>query len=191
MKIALISDTHGNLAAWEAAWDLVLHDADLIIHCGDALYHGPKFKPADGYDAGALAARLSACPIPILMARGNADSEVDQLVLSFPMQQPYLFAQVGRLRLLAAHGHQMSPEDLLVLGEQWRLDFVVTGHTHVPACRRRGCTLHLNPGTTTYPLSPDPALRRRTCAAIIDGAPRWWDLESGEELTLPTGEMER
>jgi putative phosphoesterase len=190
MKLALISDTHGNLAAWEAAWNLVLHDADLIIHCGDALYHGPKFTPAAGYDAGALAARMSACPVPILMARGNADSEVDQLVLSFPMQQPYLLAQVEGLRLLATHGHRMSPDDLLALGEQWRLDYVLTGHTHVPAYRRRGRTVHLNPGTTTYPLSPDPALRKRTCAAIIDGAPHWWDLETGEETTVPLVEVE-
>jgi putative phosphoesterase len=185
MKIALISDTHGNLVAWETAWELVLHDADLLIHCGDALYHGPKFTPAAGYDAGGLAARLSDCPVPLLMAKGNADSEVDQLVLPFPMQQPYLFAQVEGLRLLATHGHLMAPDDLLALGERWQLDFVITGHTHVPTNRRRGRTIHLNPGTPTYPLSPDPTLHKRTCAALVDGSPHWWDLDTGLEIRLP------
>ena len=105
MKIGVVSDTHGNLQAWQEAWDLCLHEADLIFHCGDVLYQGPKFKPAEGYDAGALAAALNACPTPILLARGNADAEVDQLVLEIPAQAPYAFAQVEGVRLLASHGH--------------------------------------------------------------------------------------
>ncbi len=189
MKIGLVSDTHGNLRAWEQAWDLILHDCDLIIHCGDLLYHGPKFKPEAGYDAGALAQRLNECPIPLLVAKGNADSEVDQLVLEMPIQQPYVFAQAEGLRLLATHGHLFTPDDLLALGEKWRLDFVLSGHTHVPAYRRRGHTIHLNPGTTTYPLSKDQSLRRRTCAALLDGVPHWWDLATGEEITMPPEEV--
>jgi putative phosphoesterase len=185
MKIGVISDTHGNLAAWERAWELVLHDADLLFHCGDVLYHGPKFPPGAGYDAGALAAALNACPVPILLARGNADADVDQLVLEIPAQAPYAFAQVEGVRLLASHGHLLSPEELLGRGEAWGLDFVLTGHTHVPTQRRLGRTLHVNPGTSTYPLSPDPALRRRTCAALLDGEPHWWDLDSGEEIEVP------
>ena len=170
MKLGVISDTHGNLAAWELAWDLVLHDCSLIFHCGDALYHGPKFKPGEGYEAGALAQALNACPVPLILVRGNADSEVDQLVLDIPAQSPYAFAQVEGIRLLVSRGN---------------LDFVLTGHTHVPAQRRVGSTLHVNPGTTTFPLSPEPALRRRTCAALLDGEPHWLDLDTGEELQVP------
>lgn len=186
MKIGLVSDTHGNLAAWERAWKLVLHDCDLIFHCGDVLYHGPKFKPGEGYDAAALAEALNACPIPILLVRGNADSEVDQLVLEIPAQSPYAFAQVEGMRLLASHGHLLSPEELLERGEVWNLDFVLTGHTHIPTQGRWGRTLHINPGTTTYPLSPNPALRCSTCAALVEGEPHWWNLDTGEELVVPT-----
>lgn len=185
MKLGVISDTHGNLTAWELAWDLVLHDCSLIFHCGDALYHGPKFKPGEGYEAGALAQALNACPVPLILVRGNADSEVDQLVLDIPAQSPYAFAQVEGIRLLVSHGHLLSPEELLERGQLWNLDFVLTGHTHVPAQRRVGSTLHVNPGTTTFPLSPEPALRRRTCAALLDGEPHWWDLDTGEELQVP------
>lgn len=188
MKIGIIADTHGNLAGWEAAWDLILHDADLIIHCGDLLYHGPKFQPAEGYAPAELAKRINACPMPVLIARGNADAEVDQLVLELPIQQPYLFAQIEGTRLLATHGHLISPEQLLALGETWHLDFVLSGHTHVPAQHRRGKTRHINPGTTTYPLSLEAALQRRTCAALLDGVPHWYDLATGDEIEIPVVE---
>jgi len=61
---------------------------------------------------------------------------------------------------------------------------VLTGHTHVPAYERRGRTVRLNPGTTTYPLSPEAGLRRRTCAMLVDGKPQWWDLGTGEEVEV-------
>ncbi|HEY3397384.1 MAG TPA: phosphodiesterase [Armatimonadota bacterium] len=190
MKIGIIADTHGNIAAWDRAWELVLHDADLIFHCGDLLYHGPKFAPAPEYDAAALAARLNDCPVPLLIARGNADAEVDQLVITAPIQAPYAFAQIEGVRLLASHGHLLTPDELLARGEQWRLDFVLSGHTHVPAYRRSGRTVHLNPGSPTYPLSREPNLRRPTCAALLDSVPHWWDLETGAELDVPLVEVE-
>lgn len=183
MRIGIVSDTHGNLRAWEEAWE-VLKDADLIFHCGDVLYHGPKFKPAEGYDAEGLAAALNACPVPILLARGNADAEVDQLVLEIPAQAPYAFAQVEGVRILAAHGHLLAPQELLERGEKWGVDYVLTGHTHVPAYAARGRTVHLNPGSTTYPLSGEAGLRRRTCATLSDGKAQWWDLETREELEV-------
>ena len=42
MKIGVISDTHGSLAAWKTAYEKYLKDTDLILHCGDVLYHGPQ-----------------------------------------------------------------------------------------------------------------------------------------------------
>ena len=189
MTIGVIADTHGNLAGWLVAWNLVLYRSDLVIHCGDLFYHGPKFRQAPDYDVPALAAEFNACPVPLLIARGNADADVDQLVLEAPMQSPYLLAQVEGVRLLATHGHLIPPEDLLARGERWGLDFVLSGHTHVPAYRRQGRTVHLNPGSPTYPLSPDPALRRQTCLAIVEGVPHWWDLDSGEEIAVPREEL--
>jgi predicted phosphodiesterase len=39
MRIALVSDTHGDPTAWRKAMD-VLGPVDLITHAGDVLYHG-------------------------------------------------------------------------------------------------------------------------------------------------------
>ena len=182
MNIGLISDSHGNLWGWERAWELVLHDADIIIHCGDVLYHGPKFKPVEAYDPKALAEAINAADKPVLVAKGNGDSEVDQLVLDMPIQQPYLFAQIEGTRLLATHGHIMTPEDLAPLCEKWRVDYLLTGHLHVPSVSCHEKYTHINPGTTTYPLDPDESKRRYTCGVIQDGEVWLVDLTTGERL---------
>jgi uncharacterized protein len=183
MKIGIISDTHGNLAGWERAMEVALADADLIIHCGDILYHGPKFRPAPGYDPLALSQAINACPVPVLIARGNADSDVDQLVIDVPIQQPYLFAQVEGLRVLATHGHLMPPDELLRLAARWRVDFVLTGHTHTPVIASHGDVVQINPGTTTYPLGQG-SLGIATCATIVDGRAEVYSLESGEVVCM-------
>jgi len=184
MKLGIISDTHGNVAGWDRAVEVALDASDLIVHCGDVLYHGPKFTPADGYDPMTLAGRINDSQVPVLIARGNGDSDVDQLVLEVPVQSPYCFAQVEGLRILAAHGHIQPPEELVPLAQRWSIDLLLTGHVHVPVMARYGDLLHVNPGTVTYPLSPEEPLQRRTCAVWEDGAITHFDIETGETLSL-------
>ncbi|MBC7288315.1 MAG: phosphodiesterase, partial [Armatimonadetes bacterium] len=127
MIIGVISDTHGNLAGWQRAWELALSEADIIIHCGDLLYHGPKFQPVQGYDPRGLAEALNSCGKPVLVARGNADSDVDQLVVEVPIQQPYLLAVVEGIRLLATHGHLLPAEELRSQASRWGVQVLLTG----------------------------------------------------------------
>jgi len=180
MVIGVISDTHGNLAGWHRAWELGLADADVIIHCGDLLYHGPKFDPVEGYDPRGLADAINRCGKPVLIARGNGDSDVDQLVLEVPIQQPYVFAVLDGTRLLATHGHLFSPEDLIELAPRWALAFLLSGHIHTPVLRQVGDLIHLNPGTVTYPLAEDEQLHRRSFAMIADGEVQVIDIVTGE-----------
>ena len=184
MKIGLISDTHGNVAGWDAAMEVALAGSDLIIHCGDVLYHGPKFEPTESYDPMALAGRINSSEVPVLIARGNGDSDVDQLVLEVPLQSPYCFAQVEGLRILAAHGHIEAPEELVPLAQQWGIDLLLTGHVHVPVLERHGDLLHVNPGTVTYPLAEEEGLQRCTCAVVEDGEVARFDIDSGERIDL-------
>lgn len=183
MKIGIVADTHGNLAGWEQAFAL-LKDSDLIFHCGDLLYHGPRFDPAPGYAPRALAEAFNACPVPLLFVRGNGDSEVDTLFVQSPIQAPYAFAQVEGLRIVATHGHLEPLDKCLERAQQWGVDYLFTAHLHVPHLGRHGKLTHLNPGTVTYPLSADSRLARRTCAAIVDGEVYFWDVETGERLDL-------
>lgn len=165
MKLGVIADTHGNAAAWEAAlhhWE----GADLIVHCGDVLYHGPKFAPVATYNPPRLAELINASRVPVLICRGNGDSNVDQLVLDVPIQAPYVFAQIEGKRLLAAHGDAPAAEELLSLAAKWGVDLLLTGHTHTAAVQTVEGVLHVNPGSPTY--SPGDE-RRLTCAVVEDG----------------------
>jgi len=183
MKIGVLADTHGNLEGWQQAWAL-LQDSDCLFHCGDLLYHGPRFEPARTYAPRALAEALNACPLPLIIARGNADSEVDGLFVRAPIQSPYAFAQIEGVRFLATHGHLEPLEKTIANAQAWGIDYLLTAHLHVPSVTRHGDLVHLNPGTTTYPLAEDPRLARPTCAAVVDGEVRAYALDTGEELAL-------
>lgn len=183
MKIGIIADTHGNLDGFHQAFEL-LKDSDLIFHCGDLLYHGPRFDPVPSYNPRALAEAFNKCPVPIIFVKGNGDSEVDALFVKAPIQTPYAFVQIEGVRFLATHGHLEPLEKSLQQVEQWDVDYLLTAHLHVPHVERHGSVTHINPGTVTYPLAQDQSLARRTCAAIVDGLVKVWDVETGEELSI-------
>lgn len=181
MRIGVVSDLHGNLEGWNRAWEL-LADSEVLLCGGDLLYHGPRFDPVPAYNPRALAEAINACPVPVIIARGNADSDVDTLFIQPPIQSPYALAMLEGRRFLVTHGHLDPPEKLLELATRWRVDFLINGHFHVPHITRHEGFIHINPGTPTYPLAPDEALCRPTCARIVDGVPEVLDLQTGAVL---------
>lgn len=181
MYIGIVSDLHGNLAGWQRAMEL-LRGCQVLLCPGDLLYHGPRFDPVTGYDPRGLAEAINNCGVPILIARGNADAEVDSLFVHQPLQSPYAFALLEGKRFLVTHGHLEPPEKLLELAGRWGIDYLINGHFHRPHITIHGSLTHINPGTPTYPLAEEAALRRPTCARLVDGVPEILDLESGEVL---------
>ena len=91
MKIGVISDTHGHEMRWAKAYEKFFKDADMILHAGDVLYHGPRNPMLEDYNPAGLAQRINDCPIPVVIAKGNCDSEVDQMVIALPIQAPYAY----------------------------------------------------------------------------------------------------
>jgi uncharacterized protein len=151
MKIGVISDTHGSISAWKAAVNTIFRQADLIIHAGDVLYHGPRNPLPGGYDPGSLAREINGCAIPLLLCRGNCDSEVDQMVLEVPLASPYLFSQFGKVRIWAHHGHLFDDSAGQSLSAKWGASICITGHTHVWSLTRNGGAVFLNPGSPALP----------------------------------------
>lgn len=184
MNIGIVSDLHGNLVGWQRAMEL-LADCQLLLCPGDLLYHGPRFDPVENYNPRALAEAINNCGVPIIIARGNADSEVDSLFVHQPIQSPYALAVVEGKRFLVTHGHLDPPAKLLELAQTWAIDFLVNGHFHSPHITVHDSLIHLNPGTPTYPMAEEEALRRPTCARIVNGVPEVLDLLSGDVLQLP------
>ena len=155
MRIGVISDTHGDAHGWQAAVAGPLAGADLIIHAGDLLYHGPRNPRVEGYDPAALAELINRAPAPIIVARGNCDSDVDQLVLDFPIQSPYALVIVEGLRIMVNHGDAFGLEDPLPgiaeVAEKYGVDVFICGHTHAPLLERAGGALIMNPGSPSLP----------------------------------------
>ena len=63
--------------------------ADRLLLLGDVLYHGPRNDLPDGYAPKEVIPMLNARKNDILCIRGNCDTEVDQMVLDFPLMADY------------------------------------------------------------------------------------------------------
>lgn len=147
MRIGVISDTHGSATAWKTAYEQLLRSADLIVHAGDVLYHGPRNPLPEGYDPASLARELNASAVPLLIAKGNCDSEVDQLVVDRPLQAPYAYCWIEGLRILVHHGHIIPPDEPQPYINKDTCDVFISGHTHVAGISSNSGVLCLNPGS--------------------------------------------
>ena len=154
-KLMFASDLHGDLEATNAV--LARFDAEgaeRLILLGDLLYHGPRNDLPAAYAPKAVIARLSAYAERILAVRGNCDTEVDQMVLPFPMLADYGFLLADGVAVYLTHGHRYSPDapPPMRAGE-----CLVAGHTHVACIREFGNkNLYLNPGSPSIPKEGTP-----------------------------------
>lgn len=149
MKIGVMSDTHGSLLYFEKALT-ALNDCDFILHGGDVLYHGPRNPLPEGYNPKELAIRLNKID-NILIAKGNCDSDVDQMVIDHPIQTPYVVSQFGKLRILITHGYVESKEDMIKKAKSMSANVIISGHTHVKELYLDDNLVVLNPGSTSIP----------------------------------------
>lgn len=152
--IGIISDTHGSLNAWSKAWD-VWQNPDLVIHVGDVLYHGPRNPLPEDYSPAELADAMNRCHVPLLIARGNCDADVDGMVLRWPLESRQVTLWWEDRLILVEHGEDFSAfrERALRCGAT----LAISGHTHVASVVREGKTLFLNPGSASLPKGKDPA----------------------------------
>lgn len=180
MRIGIISDTHGDAAAWEQALANCFQGCEMIIHAGDVLYHGPRNPISAAYAPKDLAELLRQSPVPLLIARGNCDAEVDAMVLNLPLPEQVVF-QMGKHRLIAQHGHRLAEGEAPVLAAYYRADLWITGHTHVPVLRAREGRIFLNPGSPSLPHS-GPLGQLKTVALADDRGVQLLALATGEVL---------
>ena len=90
MKLMFASDIHGSLPATERVLERFAQSgARWLIILGDVLNHGPRNALPEGYAPAEVAERLNSVAERIIAVRGNCDSEVDQMLLRFPMTAPW------------------------------------------------------------------------------------------------------
>ena len=149
MKLMFASDIHGSLPATERVLELFAQsDARWLVILGDVLNHGPRNALPEGYAPAQVAERLNEPASRIVAVRGNCDSEVDQMLLTFPITAPWQQVLLPERRLFLTHGHLFGPDDEPPLAAG---DVLVYGHTHIPVAEKRGDIFHFNPGSVSIP----------------------------------------
>lgn len=122
--------------------------AHKLILLGDILYHGPRNDLPKEYNPKGVIHLLNEISDEILCVRGNCDSEVDQMVLNFPIMADYCILYVNNHMIFATHGHVFNNEQLPKLKKG---DVLLNGHTHVPKCENMGDYVYMNPGSVSIP----------------------------------------
>ena len=150
MKLMIASDIHGSAYYCRQLLDAFqTEQADRLLLLGDILYHGPRNDLPRDYAPKEVLAMLNGQKEKIFCVRGNCDTEVDQMVLEFPILADYCILPVGDRLIYATHGHNHNLQALPPLQSG---DILLHGHTHIPAWEGFGAgNLYLNPGSVSIP----------------------------------------
>ena len=106
MKLMFASDIHGSAFYCRRMLELYKNSgAKRLVLLGDILYHGPRNDLPREYAPKEVIAMLNPLKDELLAVRGNCDTEVDQMVLEFPILADYGLLLVGQTRIYATHRH--------------------------------------------------------------------------------------
>ena len=155
MKLLICSDIHGDFEAANFVVDKFREEGfDKILILGDILYHGPRNDLPKGYAPKKVIELLNSVKNNILAVRGNCDTEVDQMVLDFPILADYAVLALDGLTVFATHGHNHNTATPPPLCEG---DILLHGHTHVLKCEGFGKeNWYINPGSAAIPKEGNP-----------------------------------
>ena len=174
MKYVIASDIHGSADWCERLLSAFENEqADKLVLLGDILYHGPRNDFPDGYSPKRVFAALNAIKEKIVCVRGNCDSEVDQMVLEFPIMADYALLPLKNRTLFLTHGHLFNEENPPLLKDG---DFLLNGHFHNPTIRKtEQGFVYANCGSVSLPKDGTP----HSYLLYENGTLYLKDLESG------------
>ena len=155
MKILFCSDIHGDLESIKAVLSKAKEDkAEKIIILGDLLYHGPRNDLPSSYAPKEVIKLLNENKKMILSVRGNCDTEVDQMVLEFPILADYAYLCVDGLNMILTHGHHHNTATPPPMNAG---ELLIHGHTHILTIEEFGeNNFYINPGSAAIPKGGNP-----------------------------------
>ncbi len=145
MKLLIASDIHGSAEYCRNLMEAIERENPTkVLLLGDILYHGPRNNLPAEYAPKEVAAMLNGIKEKLICVRGNCDTEVDQMMLQFPVLSDSAMLFIDGMTIYAAHGHHDFP----ALQEG---DVVVSGHTHIPVDCEKDGVRYINPGSVSIP----------------------------------------
>lgn len=154
MKVLFASDIHGSAYYCRKLLEIYQKSgAGRLVLLGDILYHGPRNDLPKEYAPKQVIAMLNEYKNQIYAVRGNCDTEVDQMVLEFPLLADYALLELNGKTFYATHGHVYNQDNLppMMLG-----DILIHGHTHLLKAEKAGDITVLNPGSVSIPKGGNP-----------------------------------
>lgn len=154
MKLMFASDIHGAADCCEKMLKCFDEErAEKLFLLGDILYHGPRNDlPAD-YAPKKVIAMLNERKNQLLCVRGNCDTEVDQMVLDFPIMAEYALLYLDGRTVFLTHGHKFNTDNPPSLNDG---DILLHGHTHVQTIDESRNYTYINPGSVSLPKNGMP-----------------------------------
>ncbi|MBR3299645.1 MAG: metallophosphoesterase [Clostridia bacterium] len=137
IKLGVLSDTHGNSPAADAALKLI-GPVDGYLHLGDVVTDADRIASVTGK--------------PVYSVRGNCDS-----ILGPAAERPTeLAVEFEGVKLLLVHGHKHGIDAYSTFTARERAielgcSALVYGHTHIPQLVQRDGIIVLNPGSPSIP----------------------------------------
>lgn len=149
MKYLIVSDIHGSLPALEKVLEYFHKlNCDMLCILGDILNYGPRNRIPEGINPQEIAARLNEIADQIIAIRGNCDSEVDQMLLQFPIMADYALIVDNGKRIFLTHGHIYNEEQQ----PKGKHDCFFYGHTHLWKLEKtEDGKMICNTGSVTFP----------------------------------------
>lgn len=148
MRYLIVSDIHGSAPRLEQVLDFFKKEQmDMLLILGDILNYGPRNGVPDGLDAPAIVKSLNELSDKIIAVRGNCDSEVDQMLLDFPMMSDYTIVVDNGVRLFLTHGYNINENNMPKVG----CDIFLYGHTHLQKFEKQDGIVVCNTGSITFP----------------------------------------
>jgi putative phosphoesterase len=152
LTFGIISDIHGDIDNLKAALNQCnQHKCDYILLLGDLLNHGPRNGLPSKYSPIEIVEELNKHKHKIISIKGNCDSEVDQMLLNFPIKSIYNQLFIGKHRIFMTHGHKYNETNMNELNLN-KDDIFVYGHTHITKLEKnKDDIIVFNPGSISFP----------------------------------------
>ena len=147
-KIGVLSDSHLSRVTEEfrALMQTAFRDVDLIIHAGDMVSR-TVYDYLCNWDLRGVMGNMDDFDLEGILPRKRID-----------------VVEGKRIGVIHGRGAPYSVEQIVV-SELGDVDVIVFGHSHVPACKRKGDLILFNPGALS-----NPATGKKTVGIIEIGA---------------------
>ena len=173
MKLMFASDIHGSALWCKKMLDVYNREKpDKLCLLGDILYHGPRNDLPQGHAPKEVIQLLNPLRNELICVRGNCYTEVDQMVLDFPVLADYALLYADGHELFLTHGHHHNPQNLPPIPHG---AILINGHTHIPKSETIDGVHCLNCGSVALPKENTP----HSCLLYENNMFKWLDLCGG------------